>query len=167
MADELVTIREYTNPWEAEWARDVLASAGICCLLPDASLNYLYNFIGAVRVQVASSVAQEAENILAEQEFSRRLTLGGKAGQELESQDPTEPVSTELTEKTESPVDAIDPRDACPMREPRGCPNCGGEEIESVSAPAHEGQSALAGVVKRFFGHGWKRCSACGHQWEE
>ena len=166
MADELVTIRKYTNPWEAEWARDVLASAGICCLLPDSSLNYLYNFIGAVRVQVSSSVADEAEKILSEQEFSRRPLLQRKGGvTDMSSEAEASP--TESPEEADASVDAIDPGEACPMREPEGCPNCGGTAVVSTHAPAFAGESALAGAVKRLFGGGWKRCTACGHEWEE
>ncbi len=167
MADELVTIREYSNPWEAEWARDVLASAGICCLLPDASLNYLYNFIGAVRVQVSSSVAEEAEKILSEQEFSRRPLLQGKAALDGEPGAETDVSPSESSEEAEASVDAIDPAEACPMREPAGCPNCGSAAVVSAPAPAHAGESVLASAVKRIFGGGWKRCTACGHQWEE
>ncbi len=167
MADELVTIRDYSNPWEAEWARDVLASAGICCLLPDSSVNYLYNFIGPVRVQVASSVADEAERILSEQEFSRRPILQERASMKDEPCAEEEAPPGEAPEDAEAAVDAIDPSEACPMREPAGCPNCGGAAIVSARAPAFAGESALAGAVKRLFGGGWKRCTACGHEWEE
>jgi len=219
MVDELVTLRQYTNPWEAEWARGVLASAGICCLIPDASVSYLYNFIGPVRVQVPSSSADDAEKVLADQEFSRKLLApereyGAEAagepgegegscepcpacGSETVGLEPAPPPGGEspserllraltgpdawvcsscghrwdrrtvMEESDDEATEAIDPHDLCPRPEPSRCPTCGSAASVSAPAPAYAGESALGGAFKRLLGHGWLRCSACGHLWED
>jgi hypothetical protein len=67
---ELVTIRRYRDLSEAIVARAVIESAGIFCFLKDENLVRLdwqvSNFIGGIRLQVASSDVEAAEAILSQ-----------------------------------------------------------------------------------------------------
>jgi hypothetical protein len=67
---ELVTIRRYRDLSEAIVARAVIESAGIFCFLKDENLVRLdwqvSNFIGGIRLQVASSDVEAAEAIVSQ-----------------------------------------------------------------------------------------------------
>ncbi|WP_353068149.1 DUF2007 domain-containing protein [Tunturibacter empetritectus] len=67
---ELVTVRRYRDLSEAIVARAVLESAGIFCFLKDENLVRLdwqvSNFIGGIRLQVASTDVDAAEEILSQ-----------------------------------------------------------------------------------------------------
>jgi len=159
MADEdegLVTIREYSVPMEADWAQNILAAAGICCLIPDRNANSLVPFPSPVRVQVPASRAADAEEILVAMEMHRKPM--SEAG-------PSEDGEESLEEPEE--VAAIDPHDLCPVPgHPPHCPACGGEEVEETAAPAGVQESLFERLVSTATGRGWLRCSACGHSWE-
>lgn len=162
MADEekdgLVTIREYTVPLEAEWAQNVLAAAGICCLLPDRNVNYLYTPVTPVRVQVPAAVAEEAESVLAEMEMQRAL------GETPES---AEAAEGPAADEEPASVEAIDPHDLCPVPEARlVCPACGSKEIEASDPPSGVQASMFESLVSAALGRGWVRCTACGHSFE-
>ena len=66
----LTTLRQYRDLSEAIVARGALESAGIFCFLKDENLVRLdwqvSNFIGGIRLQVASSDVPQAEAILAQ-----------------------------------------------------------------------------------------------------
>jgi hypothetical protein len=157
----LVTIREYTVPLEAEWAQNVLAAAGICCLLPDRNVNYLYTPVTPVRVQVPAAVAEEAESVLAEMEMHRQAIgeVGASGG--------AESAEGPAAEEEPSAVEAIDPHDLCPVPESRlACPACGSREVEAAPPPAGVEPTVFESLVAAALGRGWVRCVACGHQWE-
>jgi hypothetical protein len=157
----LVTIREYTVPLEAEWAQNVLAAAGICCLLPDRNVNYLYTPVTPVRVQVPAAVAEEAEAVLSEMEMHRH-SLG-----EAEVPGSAEAAEGPSAEEEPAAVEAIDPHDLCPVPEPRlACPACGSREVEAAPHPAGVTPSLFESLVAAALGKGWVRCVACGHHWE-
>jgi hypothetical protein len=67
---ELVTIRRYRDLSEALVARAVVESAGIYCFLKDENLVRLdwqvSNFIGGIRLQVATEEVEAAEAILSQ-----------------------------------------------------------------------------------------------------
>jgi hypothetical protein len=67
---ELVTVRRYRDLSEAIVARAVIESAGIFCFLKDENLVRLdwqvSNFIGGIRLQVASADAEAAKAILSQ-----------------------------------------------------------------------------------------------------
>lgn len=68
MDEELVTIRSYSFPWEANVEQAVLEEEGIPTYLQDAetvSTQWLYsNAIGGVKLQVPESRVEEAREIL-------------------------------------------------------------------------------------------------------
>lgn len=67
MADELVTIAGYSDPNEANVAKSKLTSENIFCFLADEELMEspaLRTVIGSVKLQVKSSDAQRAKQIL-------------------------------------------------------------------------------------------------------
>jgi hypothetical protein len=157
----LVTIRQYTVPLEAEWAQNVLAAAGICCLLPDRNVNYLYTPVTPVRVQVPASVAEEAEAVLTEMEMHRR-GVG-----EVEAPESAAAAEGPSVEEQPDAVEAIDPHDLCPVPESRlVCPACGSREAEAAPPPAGVEPTVFESLVAAALGRGWVRCVACGHQWE-
>jgi len=67
---KLITVRRYRDLSEAIVARAVVESAGIFCFLKDENLVRLdwqvSNFIGGIRLQVASSDVEAAEEILSQ-----------------------------------------------------------------------------------------------------
>ncbi len=72
MDDQLVTLRTYSHPWQAELARTVLEAEGLTAFVADANtvtMNWLWsNAIGGVRLQVPMSSVQEATKVLAFEE---------------------------------------------------------------------------------------------------
>ncbi|OYV98915.1 MAG: hypothetical protein B7X11_05725 [Acidobacteria bacterium 37-65-4] len=167
MADEdegLVTIREYSVPMEADWAQNILAAAGICCLIPDRNANSLVPFPSPVRVQVPASKAEDAEEILSAMEMHRKPTREAGTRGDDEGQDS---LAGEGGDQEPDSVDAIDPHDLCPVpgSAPR-CPACGGEEVEATTAPAGVQESFFESLVSAATGRGWVRCAACGSVWE-
>ena len=159
----LVTIREYTVPLEAEWAQNILAAAGICCLIPDRNVNYLYTPVTPVRVQVPAAMAEEAESVLTEMEMHRQSLGGSREVEEPEARDG----ALDLSEEPDL-VDAIDPHDLCPVpeRAPLACPTCGSGEVEAAPKPAGVEQSVFESLLSAATGRGWLRCAACGHLFE-
>ncbi len=157
---DLVVVGEYVMPLEAEWARSVLASAGICCLIPDTAMSYIYPFTGLVRVQVPASREAEARALLDEMDFERGLFLEAKARGEVEEAEPGPP-----PEPSDDGT-AIDPHELCPTPPALLCPSCGSGEADPCPAPAYSTDSAAGAFLKRILGHGWMRCGACGHVWE-
>ncbi len=162
--EDLVTIREYSVPMEADWAQNILAAAGICCLLPDRNANSLVPFPCPVRVQVPASKAEDAEEILSAMEMHRRPLSEAASREKDEGQD-----SLEGEDDLQEPdrVEALDPHDLCPMpgRPPR-CPACGGDKVEAAAAPAGVQESFFERIVSAATGCGWLHCATCGHSWE-
>ncbi len=158
--DGFVTIREYLVPLEAEWARNVLAQAGICCLVPEGNLNL--SIPGTpVRLQVPASVEDEAEAVLTEMELHRKPLsesdhLDGTTPEEQSEEEPEEP----------SEVEALDPHDLCPLAPVPPCPACGAGATAATPPPEYAGENRVTDTIKRLAGHGWFRCGACGHVWE-
>ena len=68
MDDQLITVRTYSLPWQADLARTMLEAEGIPAFVADAntvSMNWLYsNAIGGVRLQVPESYAEAANETL-------------------------------------------------------------------------------------------------------
>ena len=68
MDDQLVTIRRFSQPWEADLARATLEANGIPAFVVDAhtvSMNWLLsNAIGGVRLQVPKSHMKAASEVL-------------------------------------------------------------------------------------------------------
>ncbi|MBR2867236.1 MAG: DUF2007 domain-containing protein [Alistipes sp.] len=64
-ADTLVALREYNNTVQAEIAKSMLDSAGICCVLHGEYMSSIY-CTGAfpVRLMVRSQDVEEANRIL-------------------------------------------------------------------------------------------------------
>jgi hypothetical protein len=163
--DALITIRTFLSPVEAEWAQAVLTSASVCSFIPDRNVNFGFNFIGGVRLQVPASKADEAEEILSQSEFEQHNLL---------SEQPEEDFSVDgedaLADENESdlPVDAVDPEDVCPMgRELERCPACGSDEVGATVPPDYVVESQLKTLLRHFRGHGWLKCNACGHTWDD
>ena len=160
----LVTIREYSVPMEADWAQNVLAAAGICCLIPDRNANSLAPFPSPVRVQVPASKVEDAEEILCAMEMHRKPMSEGENRENDEGQD-----SRAGEDEAQEPdnVEAIDPHDLCPVpgHSPH-CPSCGAEEVEASAAPEGVRESLFESLVSAATGRGWLRCAACGHAWE-
>ena len=155
-----VTIREYLVPLEAEWARNVLAQAGICCFVPEGNLNL--SIPGTpVRLQVPAPVADEAEAVLEEMELHRRPL---SEGDDLHGTAPGEEGDDGSEEPSE--VEALDPHDLCPIALAPPCPACGAAETASAPPPDYAGENRMTDAIKRFAGHGWYRCASCGHVWE-
>lgn len=167
MADEdegLVTIREYSVPMEADWAQNILAAAGICCLIPDRNANSLVPFPSPVRVQVPASKAEDAEEILRAMEMHRKPM--SESGPREGSEDRDSPDGEGDLQEPDD-VEAIDPRDLCPVPgHPLRCPSCGGKEVEATTAPAGAQESFFESLVSAATGHGWLRCATCGSVWE-
>lgn len=160
MSDEreegFVTIREYLVPLEAEWARNVLAQAGICCLVPEGNLNL--SIPGTpVRLQVLGPVADEAEAVLTEMELHRKP---------IGESDQTDDEGGEGEPEGPQEVEAMDPHDLCPVPQVPPCPMCGTADTEATPPPEYAGENRLTDAIKRLAGHGWQRCRACGHTWE-
>jgi hypothetical protein len=156
----LVTVGEYRTAMEAEWARAVLASAGLCAMLPDQAMGTILDASGPLRLQVSESKAEEAKAILSEMELERGLYLEARERGEVEEADdgsPQEPIED---------GSAIDPHDLCPSSPALTCPACAGEEVGPCPAPKYAVESAAGAFLRRLFGKGWFRCSACGHTWE-
>ena len=69
MEDQLVTIKSFSLPWEAELARATLEAQGIPAVVADAhtvSMNWLYsNAIGGVKLQVLETFVEAATKALA------------------------------------------------------------------------------------------------------
>lgn len=107
--DRLVTVGEYFTPIEAEWARSVLASAGLCSMLPDQVMGFmLEGTTGAIRLQVPASREEEARALLNEMDFERGLFLEAHARGEADASEPGPP---------QEPSDdgtAIDPHEPLP-----------------------------------------------------
>lgn len=164
--EELVILREYASPMEAEWARTLLASAGICCLIPDSNFNYLVTPVVPIRVQVPASKKDEAEAILQEQELHLHLLNQGEhppqAGENEEGQGPSEA----LPEFEAEVAGVVDPHDLCPVPPPILCPACGADEADPSPPPDYAAVSALGDLLNRLSGHGWFRCGSCGAVWE-
>lgn len=159
----LVTIREYFVPMEAEWAQNVLAQAGICCLVPDGNLNL--SVPGTpVRLQVPAAAAEEAEAVLAEMEMHRRPL--GDGGDQEEGAGPALQAGDEDAEP--DAVSAIDPHDLCPLPPSASlcCPACQSEAVEASEPPPGVKASLFEHLVSAATGKGWLRCAACGHTWE-
>jgi hypothetical protein len=152
-AQGLVTIRTYLTLMEVEWARSVLASAGLCCFVPDA--------VGGT-LQVPASVAEEAERVLAGQELERGLVSETAHGGEAAARE-AEPDSKE---EEPAAVEAVEPHDLCPAPPALLCPACGSQAVEDTPPPKYAAESALSGAFSRFLGRGWHRCADCGHQWK-
>ena len=160
----LVTIREYFVPMEAEWARNVLAQAGICCLVPDGNLNL--SVPGTpVRLQVPAAAAEEAEAVLTEMEMHRR-PLDEEGVQEDEAAE-FEPGARD-DEAEPDAVSAIDPHDLCPLPPSASlrCPACQSEAVEASEPPAGVKETFFEHLLSAATGKGWLRCAACGHTWE-
>jgi hypothetical protein len=157
--EELITVGEYRTAMEAEWARSVLASAGLCAMLPDQAMGTILDATGPLRLQVPESKADEAKAILSEMELERGLFLEARERGEMEEadDDPQEPLED---------GSAIDPHDLCPSSPALTCPACGVEEVGPCPPPEHAVESAASAFLRRLFGKGWFRCSACGHTWE-
>ncbi len=163
--DALVTIRTYLSPVEAEWAQAILASAGVCSFIPDRNVNFGFNFIGGVRLQVPASKSDEAEEILSQSEFEQHNLLS-----EHSVEDSSGVGEDEQIDETASdlPVDAVDPEDVCQMgREPELCPACGSDEVGATVPPDYVVESQLKTLLRHFRGHGWLKCNACGHTWDD
>jgi hypothetical protein len=162
--ENIVTIREYSVPMEADWAQNVLAAAGICCLIPDRNANTLVPFPSPVRVQVPASKAADAEEILCAMEMHRKPFGGQDDSDSDEGQDSE---SEEGKDQEADRVVAIDPHDLCPVpgRGPQ-CPSCGAEEVEATAAPEGIRESLFESLVSAARGRGWLRCASCGHAWE-
>ena len=158
-SSDVVTVGEYPTALEAEWARSVLASAGICCQLPEASMATILPFAGLIRVQVPAERAEEASALLEAMDFERGLFL--KASAEGGAEEPGGEVPADFAE-----VEALDPHDLCPSPAALPCPRCGSEETEPSPAPPYAGENALASFFKRLTGRGWMRCADCGHLFE-
>ena len=158
-SDDLVTVGEYPTALEAEWARSVLASAGICCQIPDHSMATILPFAGLIRVQVPAEKAEEATALLESMDFERGLFL--RASAESGAEEPAGEIPPDFAE-----AEALDPHDLCPAPAGRPCPKCGSEETEPAPAPPYAGETALASFFKRLAGRGWMRCAACGHLFE-
>lgn len=160
--DRLVTVGEYFTPIEAEWARSVLASAGLCSMLPDQVMGFmLEGTTGAIRIQVPASREEEARALLDEMEFERGLFLEAHARGEADAPEPGPP---------EEPSDdgtAIDPHELCPAPPDLLCPSCAGREVDPCPAPAFSTDSAAGAFFKRILGRGWVKCGSCGHVWEK
>ncbi|MGC8723349.1 MAG: hypothetical protein ACP5VF_05705 [Acidobacteriota bacterium] len=157
----LVTIRTYMTVLEVEWARSVLASAGLCCFVPDAVGGTLFPMPGGIRLQVPASAAEESERVLAGQELERGLGSetphGGEAAAETEPGSPDEEPET---------VEAVEPHDLCPSPPFLFCPACGSLAVRETPPPKYAAESALSGALSRFLGRGWHRCADCGHEWK-
>ena len=162
--DDIVTIREYSVPMEADWAQNVLAAAGICCLIPDRNANTLVPFPSPVRVQVPASKVADAEEILCAMEMHRK-PFGGPENREND-EGPDSRAGEGEAQETDN-VEAIDPHDLCPVpgRAPQ-CPACGAEEVEATAAPEGIRESLFESLVSVATGRGWLKCAACGHAWE-
>ena len=161
-AQGLVTIRTYMTVLEVEWARSVLASAGLCCFVPDAVGGTLFPMPGGIRLQVPASAAEEAERVLAGQELERGLVSGAPHGGEPAAPE-AEPGPTD--EEPEA-VEAVEPHDLCPAPPSLLCPACGSQAVEDTPPPKYAAESALSGAFSRFLGRGWHRCADCGHEWK-
>ncbi len=163
--DALITIRTYLSPVEAEWAQAVLTSAGVCSFIPDRNVNFGFNFIGGVRLQVPASKSDEAEEILSQTEFEQHNLLSERAEDDL-SADGEDTLADE--NESDLPVDAVDPEDVCLMdRELERCPACGSDEVGATVPPDYVVESQLKTLLRHFRGHGWLKCNACGHTWDD
>ena len=164
----LITIREYLYPIQAEWARNVLASVGIPCVLPDHHADYLASLVKGVRVQVPEESAEEAEAILKECEYE----MGAGQGHDPAEPDGGEedsPEDAEPTEAFEPPPGAPDVADLSELSEsliPKACPKCGEFKARPAPPPDYAGESLLSAFLKRIAGRGWYRCTECEHTWE-
>lgn len=164
----LVTIREYLYPIQAEWARNVLASAGIPCVLPDHHADYLASLVKGVRVQVDEGNAEEAEGILKECEFE----MGGGQVREpgtLPEGEEDLPEGAEPSESFEPPPgepEVADLGDLAAGLPPQACPSCGEAKTRPAPPPDYAAESLLGAFLKRLAGRGWFRCTGCGHVWE-
>ncbi len=159
----LVTIREYFVPMEAEWAQNVLAQAGICCLVPDGNLNL--SVPGTpVRLQVPAAAAEEAEAVLAEMEMHRKPLDEGGAPEDGAGPEPQE----DDEDAEPDAVSAIDPHDLCPLPPSASlcCPACQSEAVNASEPPPGVRTSLFEHLVSAATGKGWLRCAACGHTWE-
>ncbi len=146
--DALITIRTFLSPVEAEWAQAVLTSAGVCSFIPDRNINFGFNFIGGVRLQIPASKADEAEEILSESEFEQHNLLS-----EQSPQDASGAAEGDQTDEMESdlPVDAVDSEDVCPMgRELERCPACGSDEVGATVPPEYAVESRLRTFFRHF-----------------
>lgn len=165
----LVTIREYLYPIQAEWARNVLASVGITCVLPDTHADYLASLVKGVRVQVAEENAGEAESVLRECEFEMGAgqTREPEAGAEGEGDLPED---AEPTAAFEPPAEVPEVSDLGELSDgpaSRACPRCGEPRARPTPPPDYAAESLLGAFLKRLAGRGWYRCTACGKVWEE
>jgi hypothetical protein len=154
----LVTVGEYFTPIEAEWARSVLASAGLCSMMPDQMMGFmLEGATGPIRLQVPSAKAEEARAILAEMEFERGLYLEAREHGEADEAD-------EMLEAEDVP--AVDPHDLCPKPPSPACPTCGSSDVAPCAPPAYAADGPVTAFLKRLVGRGWMRCEGCGATWE-
>lgn len=165
----LVTIREYLYPIQAEWARNVLASAGIASVLPDTHADYLASLVKGVRVQVDQANAGEAESVLRECEFEMgagqvREPEGDAVGG-AELSDDAEP--TEAFEPSVQAPEVDDLNELSRGPAPKSCPECAAGPARPTPPPDFAAESLLGAFLKRLAGRGWYRCPACGHVWEE
>ena len=164
-SEDLVTIREYLYPIQAEWARNVLASAGIACALPDRHADYLASLTKGVRVQVEKDSAAEAESILKECEFE--MGAGQTRSHAEYAGEDELPQDAEPTEPSGGTSEMAHLGDLASGLLPQSCPRCGESKARPAPPPDYAAESLLGAFLKRLAGRGWYRCPSCGHVWEE
>jgi len=184
--DPLVTVGKYDTPAEAQWARNVLASAGICALLPESEMGRIFSVLhravydpkhGGIRLQVKAEHEEAAREILAKtpyermgyEECERRRAEARRCGEcgseDLAAVPRAESVSGGFELRcvecgVRHPVDdATYHDDAFPLL-PSSCPKCGSHRLHQTEPPAE--------ALNRgdWQDRQWLRCDDCTHEWE-
>jgi len=79
MGDRLVTIKTFSQVWEAELSRATLKAEGIPAFIADANtinINWLYsNLLGGVKLQVPESYVEAAKDVLSSLDESPQEVL--------------------------------------------------------------------------------------------
>ena len=161
--EDIVTIREYSVPMEADWAQNVLAAAGICCLIPDRNANSLVPFPSP------SAYRYRRQRLQMPRRFSApwRCTGSPLAGLKLEKTTRARIHGRAEGEVQETEnVEAIDPHDLCPV--PGRAPQCplAARKRWRPPPPPRASESLFGSLVSAATGRGWLRCASCGHAWE-
>ena len=159
MTDNLVTVARFSHPHESHVWRARLESEGISCFIADehtVSAYWFYsNAVGGVKLQVRSTDAERAEQILdaSHEEAARSL----------------EELWSTLEASGPRPDDALAPAAATESTEgePTRCPRCGSTEVfyEKFSRPMIFLSILLLGIPLPFLSRRWT-CRSCELTWK-
>ncbi len=185
-SESIVTIEAFETLAEAQWARNILASSGICSLLPDEETNRLYNFfqgpvLGGVRLQVRSGDADSARAILKEVPYETvhpahrtpyyaRLRCPSCGSEALAAVPENETLKSPYELRCQDCDRRFDVSEEAYLSEdypilPTRCPSCGTHDIHITEPPPGALSDSELDLDPGALQRQWLRCDGCAHEW--